>query len=89
VKPKPVLAVMQPIGLCLSQGACSAENKVAGIKRGTGEHRVVEVGMVRKFGCVKQGYLDGGKNRPGVRASILAWNRRNGRGVKGGREVDA
>lgn len=52
---------MQSIGLCLSQGACFAENKVAGIKRGTGEHRVVEVGMVRKCGCVKQGYLDVGE----------------------------
>jgi len=54
-----------------SQEACSAENKVAGIKRGTGEHRVVEVGMVRKVVCVKQGDLTGGESRSGVRAPIV------------------
>ena len=54
-----------------SQEACSAENKVAGIKRGTGEHRVVEVGMVRKVVCVKQGDLSGAESRSEVRAPIV------------------
>jgi hypothetical protein len=45
--------------------------------------------MVRKVGCVKQGDLSVGKRRTGVRASIVASKRRNGRGAKGGREVDA
>lgn len=58
-------------GLRPSQEACSAENKVAGIKLGTGEHRVVEVGMVWKVECVKQGDLSGGESRSGVRAPIV------------------
>ena len=45
--------------------------------------------MVRKGEYVKQGDLYVGERRTGVRASIVALKRRNGRGVKGGREVDA
>ena len=44
--------------------------------------------MVRKGEYVKQGDLYVGKWRAGVRASIVAMKRRNGCGVKGGREVD-
>jgi len=44
--------------------------------------------MVRKVECVKQGDLCAGKRRTGVRASIVAMRRRNGRGAKGGREVN-
>ncbi len=46
-------------------------------------------GMVRKAGHVKQGDLDSGESCPGVRASIVARKRRNGRGAKGGRKVEA
>ena len=70
-KLRPVLAMAQTKSLPPSQEACSAENKVAGIKRGTGEHRVVEVGMVWKVECVKQGDLSGGESRSGVRAPIV------------------
>ena len=45
-------------------------------------------GMVWKVEYVKQGDLYVGKRRAGVRASIVALKRRNGRGAKGGREVD-
>jgi len=45
--------------------------------------------MVRKGEYVKQGDLYIGERRTGVRASIVALKCRNGRGVKGGREVDA
>lgn len=45
--------------------------------------------MVRKVECVKQGGLYVGERRAGVRASIVAMKRRNGRGAKGGRKVDA
>ena len=44
--------------------------------------------MVRKGEYVKQGDLYARKRRTGVRASIVALKRRNGRGAKGGREVD-
>jgi hypothetical protein len=50
---------------------------------------VVGDGMVRKGEYVKQGDLYAGERRTGVRASIVALKRRNGRGAKGGREVDA
>ena len=45
-------------------------------------------GMVRKAICVKQGDLCEGETRTEVRAFIVALKRRNGRGAKGGREVD-
>jgi len=56
--------------------------------------------MVRKVVYVKQGDLSGRRTefmsqkapksrRAGVRALIVARKRRNGRGAKGGREVDA
>jgi len=45
--------------------------------------------MVRTGEYVKQGDLYVGKRRTGVRASIVALKRRNGRGAKGGRKVDA
>jgi len=45
--------------------------------------------MVRKAVHVKQGDLGGEESRPGVRASIVARKRRNGRGAKGGRKVEA
>ena len=70
-KPRPELAMAQTRSLLPSQEACSAENKVAGIKQGTGEHRVVEVGMVWKVVGVKQGGLSGGESRSGVRAPIV------------------
>ena len=38
---------------------------------------------------VKQGDLCGVESRAGVRALIVAMKRRNGRGAKGGRKVDA
>ena len=58
-------------------------------KATTGEHRVVGDGMVWKVEYVKQGDLCAGKRRAaGVRASIVALKRRNGRGAKGGRKVD-
>jgi len=38
--------------------------------------------------CVKQGDLHGMESRAGVRASIVALKRRNGRGAKGRRKVD-
>lgn len=44
--------------------------------------------MDRKVGCVKQGDLCIGERCAGVRASIVAMKRRNGRGAKGGRKVD-
>ncbi len=44
--------------------------------------------MVRKVEYVKQGDLYTGKRHAGVRASIVAMRRRNGRGAKGGRKVD-
>ena len=44
--------------------------------------------MVRKFECVKQGDLDGGRSCPGVRVSIVALSRCNWRGAKGDREMD-
>lgn len=46
-------------------------------------------GMVWKVEYVKQGDLYEEETRAGVRASIVALRRRNGRGAKGGREVDA
>jgi len=49
---------------------------------------VVGDGMVWKVEYVKQGDLYAGKRRAGVRASIVAMKRRNGRGAKGGRKVD-
>ena len=48
---------------------------MTGIKREYREHQVVEVGMVRKVNCVKQGDLVGGESRPGVRAPIVAMKR--------------
>jgi len=45
--------------------------------------------MVRKAKHVKQGDLIGEESRSGVRASIIARKRRNGRGAKGGRKVEA
>jgi hypothetical protein len=45
--------------------------------------------MVRKVEYVRQGDLYAGERRAGVRAPIVAMKRRNGRGAKGGREVDA
>ncbi len=56
-------------------------------KATTGEHQVVGDGMVRKGEHVKQGDLYVGERRTGVRASIVATKRRNGRGAKGGRKV--
>jgi hypothetical protein len=61
---------------------------------------VVGDGMVRKVVCVKQGDLSGRRTvfmnwkvpksrRAGVRALIVAMRRRNGRGAKGGRKVEA
>lgn len=46
-------------------------------------------GMVRKVEYVKQGDLCAEETHAEVRASIVALKRRNGRGAKGGREVDA
>ena len=43
--------------------------------------------MVRKGEYVKQGDLYAGERRTGVRASIVALTRRNGRRAKGGRKV--
>ena len=43
--------------------------------------------MVRKGEYVKQGDLYVGERRTGVRASIVALTRRNGRRAKGGRKV--
>jgi hypothetical protein len=54
-----------------------------------GTHGVVGNGMVRKLAYVKQGDLYGWETRTEVRASIVALKRRNGRGAKGGRKVDA
>jgi hypothetical protein len=45
--------------------------------------------MVGKAMCVKQGDLYEWETRAGVRAFIVVLKRRNGRGAKGGREVDA
>ncbi len=45
--------------------------------------------MVWKVEWVKQGDLYEDETRIGVRASIVALKRRNGRGAKGGRKVDA
>jgi len=45
--------------------------------------------MVKKAVHVKQGDLGGGESRAGVRAPIVAEKRRNGRGAKGGRKVEA
>ncbi len=45
--------------------------------------------MVRTVEYVKRGDLCGMETRTGVRASIVALKRRNGRGAKGGRKVDA
>jgi hypothetical protein len=61
--------------------------------------RVVGDGTVRKVVCVKRGDLSGRRTefmnrkvpksrRAGVRAPIVVWKRRNGRGAKGGRKVD-
>ncbi len=44
--------------------------------------------MVRTVEYVKRGDLCAGKRCAGVRASIVAMKRRNGRGAKGGRKVD-
>jgi len=44
--------------------------------------------MVWKGEYVKQGDLCVWERRIGVRASIVAKKRRNGRGAKGGRKVD-
>jgi hypothetical protein len=63
-------------------------NEVADGKATTEEHKVVGDGMVWTVEYVKQGDLCAGKRRIGVRASIVAMRRRNGRGAKGGREVD-
>ena len=46
-------------------------------------------GMVWKAMCVKQGDLYEAETRTEVRAFIVAMKRRNGRGAKGGRKVDA
>ena len=61
---------------------------MAGIKREYREHQVVEVGMVRKVICVKQGDLIGGESRSGVRVSIVVMKACNGSGAKGHRKVD-
>ncbi len=53
-----------------------------------GERQVVGDGMVRKVEYVKQGDLYVRERCIGVRASIVAMKRRNGRGAKGGRKVD-
>ncbi len=45
-------------------------------------------GMVWTAICVKQGDLCEVETRTGVRAFIVVMKRRNGRGAKGGREVD-
>ena len=45
--------------------------------------------MVRTFLCVKRGDLVVEEIRPGVRVSIVVRKRRNGRGAKGDRKVDA
>jgi len=45
--------------------------------------------MVWTVEYVKQGDLCAGETHTEVRASIVATMRRNGRGAKGGREVDA
>jgi len=51
---------------------------------------VVGVGRVTKAMYVKQGELAGSREcRSEVRASIVVKKRRNGRGAKGGRKVDA
>jgi hypothetical protein len=55
----------------------------------SGELGVVGDGMVRTAMYVKRGDLVGTESRPGVRASIVVRKRRNGRGAKGGRKVDA
>ncbi len=46
-------------------------------------------GMVRKAVYMNRGDLPGGESRAGVRAPIVAVKRRNGRGAKGRRKVDA
>jgi hypothetical protein len=43
----------------------------------------------RKAVHVKQGDLCGEENRTGVRALVVVMKRRNGRGAKEGRKVDA
>ena len=43
----------------------------------------------RKAVHVKQGGLCGDKSRIGFRALVVVMKRRNGRGAKGGRKVDA
>lgn len=43
----------------------------------------------RKVEHVKQGDLCGEESRTGVRALVVVMKRRNGRGAKGGRKVDA
>ena len=58
-------------------------------KAATGDHQVVGDGMVWTGKCVKQGDLCAREKRTGVRASIVALKRRNGRGAKGGRKVGA
>lgn len=58
------------------------------MKATAGEHRVFGDGMVWTVEYVKQGDLCAVKRRTGVRASIVAMKRRNGRGAKGGRKVD-
>ena len=61
---------------------------MTGIKREYREHQVVEVGMVRKVICVKQGDLTGYESRSGVRVSIVVMKTCNGFGAKGHRKVD-
>lgn len=64
-------------------------NNVAVGKATPEGHHVVGDGMVRKGEYVKQGDLCAGERRTGVRADIVALKRRNGRGAKEGRKVDA
>ena len=58
------------------------------MKAATGGHKVVGDGMVWKGEYVKRGDLHVSERRAGVRASIVAMKRSNGRGAKGGRKVD-
>jgi hypothetical protein len=50
---------------------------------------VVGDGMVEKADHVKQGDLSSQECYSGVRAFVVARNRRNWRGAKGGRKVEA
>ena len=59
------------------------------MKAVVGRRRVVGDGMVMKAMSVKRGDPTGGESRAGVRGPIGAAKRRNGRGAKGSREMDA